>query len=1168
MTIKELYNSGEGQPICKMELDLQNVAKGSAVYIDDVLDTDAEILTDGHRAHINSSGATHYFEKAEGEFYTHLDFGGLRTINRINIFWYPKSTLVGDITGNVITDFEIEYATTQTGGLPSGWEHWTGLKDRSSEIGQVATAISGGNVSDNENTYNSFMDLDGVSAYGVRIYFAEAITPVRICQIEVWESIELNDFQRFNLNKKRDNILGVYHASIGKATQIAAVDEFYPHKGKFINIDKDNIPEISARIYGGLNKQGVDLWDIQGHFWVFDWTIYQKKKIIEFKIKDRVKILKDTKVFLGIETLRDKNREWLIEWMALEAGISADEVSLFETERTVQMFYPVNSPIWDEMNEISKGLGDVSLYIDNYNILHWEVYSNPHKWYMPDDIAWSEGTLLNMDIIDNKVKPRYNEVSDTPTYPDFGLDPKTVTCFGSEDRFYIAGVRFRLSGLDRYQNNNILVYMKWLNNPWVKIIDFFCEENFVYGLGAKYKDGYIYLAYMTGYKEASAPYRYIWQRAHIRKCNKINGNLISHNQSDIMNWNANPFYYPIHFDIDDDGYFRWLYNVVEDETWECRCIVMNFANFNTQLMFQSSTLPIAVSLFSDRPVPKQTQIMIKMPTRWEIWRYSAGWSMHSSENITGSFNPSEWDWHILYSQDIATSGAIVCYSGYKDLYWWSTEDTEDNGHFELNPEDSVEWAIAGIASDNPYDTHIYTEKDIFVLFLKKTKGVFSHLVRDVITFTGNTMNIIPLADWTITKSIALNTNTAPGTRCGSSIRKDAFLGWTEFLFGKMIDSNFYHCPRNFAPTDITSPIKDLDTDTFHSGVLDISCYLFDNLIIKTYTRTSDNEVDWDEWILIDADGSINSDAKRYIQWKVVFESSGLVYGDIALSSAYFFWSTGEGIARFTQIDWNFSSEDIEEIPISFANEDEGKKIKYSKVEVKANPFILNTSAKIWDGDIDWTAEAGKSYNYNVIFENPCEVDADYKLKINGHYYPEGESTYGGLTVTFTRHPISPQVLITAGSNTNITEYFIEGKEWTQTSGRIYSVGEGIETLQIENKYLSESFLSQDTANKIYKVLSEIVAGIRREMSIPYCPTMDLRNVIKIENNELSLTRFYQVLDISHDIKKMSTKVKCAELDLSIYYDPLYWEERIAGVAVSWGASNTGTPYYFGGYRYG
>ncbi|MHA1360793.1 MAG: hypothetical protein ACTSRC_21940, partial [Candidatus Helarchaeota archaeon] len=1107
MTIKEIYDSGEGQPICKMELDLQNVAKGSAVYIDDVLNLDAEVITDGHRAHIDSSGQAHYFETEDSEFNLHLAFSGLKTINRLNIFWYPKSTLVGAISGNVAADFFIYYATTQTDGLPTGWVRWNGLQDRSLEIGQTATTIVNGSVINNENTYNSFIDLAGVSAYGVRIHPAEVATPVRLCQIEVWESIELNDFLRFDLNKKRDNILGIFHSSIGKGTQIAATEEFYPHKGKFKNIDKDNIPEMPARIYGGLNKQGVDLWDIQGHFWVFDWTIFKRKKRIEFKVKDRIKVLKDTKVFLGIETLKDKNREWLIEWMALEAGISADEVSLFETERTVQMFYPVNSPIWDEMNEISKGLGDVSLFIDNHNILHWEVYSNPHKWYMPDDTAWATATFINTEIIDNKVKPFYSlQPSTLPA--DFVEDQFSIFLGSGDYNLFVAGV-IKGFGIQKYR-----IYRKTPTGAWTQIVEQTLPAGILFGrFDAIYKNNKIFVVYFTEQED----YLEKFHRIYLRTYNETGGQTGFREEEwfpgETTGWNE------LNIDVDSSDFAYFDFSNIDTDKLYWGKISVAAGSYE---IVKSGVIGDAKVLigYGDKAF-----IIFRIVNTWYFYYRNApdDWLFHSK--ITDAyFQPLLKDFHIIESGDIGDANAIVVFSRGDDnttrIYYWSTHDMEW-GFFEIDSEDK-DWST----SPGFVGSGVDGSGKKLCLFIPRAKGSFNHLVRNEISYTGHISDHDD--DWTVEKStvmgLSYNTNcqvrrVAMGKHLPDQTENLMFaIEWNPVAPGFV----FVESPANFVPINITSPTKDLNTDIFHSGVLNIDCYLFDNLIIKTYTRTSDNEIDWDGWELINDDGTINSTAKRYFQWKVVFESSGLVYGDIALSSAYFFWATGIGTARFKKIDWSFSSANIEEIPISFANEDKGEKIKYSKVEIKANPFILNVSAKIWDGDIGWMAETGKSYNYNVVFEKPVEVDAAYKLKINGHYYPEGESTYGGIIVNFTRHPISPQVLITGVSNTNITEYFIEGKEWTQTSGRIYSVGEGIETLQIENKYLSDSFLSQDTANKIYRVLSKIIVGVRREMILPYCPTMDLDDVIKIEDNELDITRFYQVLEISHDIREKKT----------------------------------------------
>ena len=327
-----------------------------------------------------------------------IKFAGQRKINRINIFAYPQTTNVQpDATATPIESMLIEYATDLA---LTTWVAWAGLEDRSEEIGLTATTIANGLVSGNVNTYNAFYDKTGVSAYGVRITPYGSGT-VNLCEIEVWQSLELTEFNRIDTDVVKDLVNNKFKAGIGAGTYVANPLDYYPGQvGNFEQIQSKDINKMKARLYGGFSEKGLDYWTIMGHFTVYDWTVFQKSKKIEFRIKDRVKDLRDASVFLASETLENKTREWLIEWMGLKANLHSDEMQLFDSNDSINFFYPVNAKSWDEMNEVAAGLDDVSLYVDRYNKLHFEVYLEniPYFWKVQTYDDFNLCTLTNLQL--------------------------------------------------------------------------------------------------------------------------------------------------------------------------------------------------------------------------------------------------------------------------------------------------------------------------------------------------------------------------------------------------------------------------------------------------------------------------------------------------------------------------------------------------------------------------------------------------------------------------------------------------------------------------------------------------------------------------------------------------------------------------------------------------
>lgn len=49
-------------------------------------------------------------------------------------------------------------------------------------------------------------------------------------------------------------------------------------KGVFSELKENDITKMRMRVYGGLKKGGVDYWDIIGHYYVYDWTIFVNEK--------------------------------------------------------------------------------------------------------------------------------------------------------------------------------------------------------------------------------------------------------------------------------------------------------------------------------------------------------------------------------------------------------------------------------------------------------------------------------------------------------------------------------------------------------------------------------------------------------------------------------------------------------------------------------------------------------------------------------------------------------------------------------------------------------------------------------------------------------------------------------------------------------------------------
>jgi len=402
-TLQTLYAGKASAPVAKIEIDIENVAlasRGATITVDGTDAGNKAYIIDGIHSHCDADGELKYWEYANPANII-IKFSEIKHINKFALFHYPKTTYVEDKSQVPIEEYTIFYDTTGTGDYVA----WSGLVDKGSDYGLAAVSISNGYVSGNEQSYNVFFDETGVEAYGIKIQVEAYSDTVRICEIEVWTTKQLDYAGRFSINKGKDIITSQFKVSTSAVEIFDDIQNWYPGQGNFENLTKQDIPNLPVRIYGGLDKRGYKVYACLGHYYLTALQLFPKRQIVDIQLLDRVKMLKEKNVVLGTTILANKTREWLIEFMALKAGISSDEMVLFESADTIDMFYPVNAKIWDEINEIAAGMADIDLYINQYNQLVWNVYveSIPRIWKQDTQADFEAGAITvvgSLDILD------------------------------------------------------------------------------------------------------------------------------------------------------------------------------------------------------------------------------------------------------------------------------------------------------------------------------------------------------------------------------------------------------------------------------------------------------------------------------------------------------------------------------------------------------------------------------------------------------------------------------------------------------------------------------------------------------------------------------------------------------------------------------------------------
>jgi len=432
--LKEEYQREINFPICKVEMDLDNVASAQmgatitatseySTYIDDY-------IIDGQRTHKDGKyWQSNNQSDGNGDFaspeYVEINFGQTRKINRIKIYSYPKKTLT-DTEKDGLKKFTIQYNTEASGGT---WYAWEKLVDVGG--GEGTCDITNGVIDNNTKHFNIFQDDEGIPCRRLRLKIekTQSISDrARLCEIEIYRTIQLQD----------ESEIAVTDLETGNVTkmgqnrvQMVEVDrrkdwEFHRFQGarlnlSLLNYDKKFSPdysptydevtnkgyfnddirtELPIRVWLGFDMRGYQEFVPAGEFYVKTWNIDPASQTISITAKDKVLWMKDKLVEIGSSILENKYVEYLLEWISLRCNISADEMILDDTVQEILYFFPKDKMSWETCQDLTESLGDAGLFFNEYDRLRYECYMGqiPHEWEQTTKADWEAGERTNIDI--------------------------------------------------------------------------------------------------------------------------------------------------------------------------------------------------------------------------------------------------------------------------------------------------------------------------------------------------------------------------------------------------------------------------------------------------------------------------------------------------------------------------------------------------------------------------------------------------------------------------------------------------------------------------------------------------------------------------------------------------------------------------------------------------
>jgi hypothetical protein len=428
----------------RVELDVINYAlavNGSTVTASSTLSSSypVDAIIDGDRTHRNWGGAVRnsvtkyggWQSNGSGEEYVIIDFGAARSINRMELFFYPKSTRIGNAgSGSIAKQFSIYYQAEGS----SDWVLWSGLEsadEATSDLpvyhsenyhdefylgggGTAAISISNGTVYGNTLSKVALQDLAGLdNVRKIKVVLTEPITAgtkYRICEIEIYKTYDITEYvSHLSINRRKDIYFNRYVMAQLDMTLLNMDKRFSPRYTPTVAevaadyFNSEIRPDMRCRVYLGLDRSGWTSTVPAGYFYTCSWKGSSGTKLIKVLGKDRIKYLNSKDIEVENSILTGQYLEYLIEYLALQANVSADELLLDDTYVDTQYFFPESgTKVWTEQQKLAEAVANISLFMNRNGVLEYHSFleSIPHEWTQNTRAEFEAGSLSNVAVYD------------------------------------------------------------------------------------------------------------------------------------------------------------------------------------------------------------------------------------------------------------------------------------------------------------------------------------------------------------------------------------------------------------------------------------------------------------------------------------------------------------------------------------------------------------------------------------------------------------------------------------------------------------------------------------------------------------------------------------------------------------------------------------------------
>lgn len=310
------------------------------------------------------------------------------------------------------------------------------------------------------------------------------------------------------------------------------------------------------------------------------------------------------------------------------------------------------------------------------------------------------------------------------------------------------------------------------------------------------------------------------------------------------------------------------------------------------------------------------------------------------------------------------------------------------------------------------------------------------------------------------------------------------------------------------------------------GIFQTTQIVYTGTSLAFYTATSDDGVSWDSYIAVAPGDAIPSTPRRYIRYKVVFQSTAYLTSAV-LTDVTVNWTIGSGSVKLpSNISYTFDESLNMDLDRVYADTIAGDSSIINSISVKAQPLVLDGA----DTDVKWQGTTGtppvdisagdplgitigQTLTYQIVVDGGMDTS-----RMSGANPAAAAITFAaggaGTWVFSSIHPTRPVLVITVTGTGTIINLQVQGKSFASDDTLLEATAEDSDSIeefgkrqsQISNKYIVGTPIAQQIADRLVDNLAEPTT---------YTPQIKTRPTFSIQiGDRITLTD--AVLGISDD----------------------------------------------------